>query len=901
MTVVFGPNEAGKSSLHAALYAGLCGIRRGKGQPRKEDQEFEDFHRPWDGTGHWEVGAVVTLGDGRRIELRHDLDGKVACRATDELGRDVSAGIMHDGAPDGSKWLGLDRRSFRSTACVRQADVLAILDDASQLQEELQRAAASAGKDETAARALALIDEFRREHVGRDQANSTKPLRRAREKLARAQTGLETANKEHEGLIDLATRADLAAAAEREAHLRVQLLEVAFARREASLLATKVERVRELSARFAAGAPPELPEDDELADAVARALQSWAERPSIPVFSGPTSEEFKAALDRLPALPEGDLEADPSVLDAFNSYQRAAQALELHQVSKPEEARSSRISVASEEELRVLARDVATVEPSLDAELEGKVAQLRQELDRSTRSRGRRRLLVVVAAIIAVAGVFGLVRGDTALGAGLLIVGLGGWIVLLATGGDVLRARQLEQLLALENTLGETRHAIAAAQETRGSAIKRAESLGLPFDPEALRQLAAGVAASERSMAEMSVWTDRRGALETSLRQSEAALRAALTARDEHPAEDLRQAMARYGAACARRAALSRNAAERPALESRLADRLMVEKAALDAARLRDTAERRLHEVAERCGLPESLCDTLVNELEQWRLSRQRQRRKLEADRSDWSTLEALVAGRTTQEIEREALEALHHAEEVGRGLDTSQVESILLDGNVQDRMAVLRAQLSESTRAAGELQGKLEEQQRRGRSVSEAEETLALAETEAARVQRLDEALLQTQEFLEKAQERVHRSIAPGLRETLNKFLSRATNGRYTESAVDPETLGVKIRAAGGNWRAANLLSQGTAEQVYLLLRIALVEHLTRPSGEVCPLIFDDVMVQSDELRKKALLKLLHEVSAGRQVILFTMEPSVADWARSNLREPDDLLISLDGSDIAA
>ena len=147
----------------------------------------------------------------------------------------------------------------------------------------------------------------------------------------------------------------------------------------------------------------------------------------------------------------------------------------------------------------------------------------------------------------------------------------------------------------------------------------------------------------------------------------------------------------------------------------------------------------------------------------------------------------------------------------------------------------------------------------------------------------------------------RVHRSIAPALREALNKWLRRVTNGRYTESVVDPKTLEVKVRAAGGNWRDADLLSRGTAEQVYLLLRIALVEHLTRPSREVCPLILDDVMVQSDETRKTALLELLHEVSAERQVILFTMEPSVADWARGHLRGPEDLLICLDGSDITA
>ncbi len=60
MALVFGPNEASKSSWHSALYAGACGIRRARGRPSAADQEFELRHRPWDG-GPWKVRAVVGL------------------------------------------------------------------------------------------------------------------------------------------------------------------------------------------------------------------------------------------------------------------------------------------------------------------------------------------------------------------------------------------------------------------------------------------------------------------------------------------------------------------------------------------------------------------------------------------------------------------------------------------------------------------------------------------------------------------------------------------------------------------------------------------------------------------------------------------------------------------------
>src|SRR5260370_40811751 len=43
LTVVYGPNEAGKSRWHAATYAPICGIRRWPVQPCLEERDCTDL------------------------------------------------------------------------------------------------------------------------------------------------------------------------------------------------------------------------------------------------------------------------------------------------------------------------------------------------------------------------------------------------------------------------------------------------------------------------------------------------------------------------------------------------------------------------------------------------------------------------------------------------------------------------------------------------------------------------------------------------------------------------------------------------------------------------------------------------------------------------------------------
>src|SRR2546428_10128574 len=137
---------------------------------------------------------------------------------------------------------------------------------------------------------------------------------------------------------------------------------------------------------------------------------------------------------------------------------------------------------------------------------------------------------------------------------------------------------------------------------------------------------------------------------------------------------------------------------------------------------------------------------------------------------------------------------------------------------------------------------------------VSHAEEEFRIAEEELANIRMLDDTLETTHLFLSQAHDSVHRDIAPFLAEVVRRWLPEITLGRYVDARVDSPTLRVQVCDQSGEWRDAARLSHGTADQIYLLLRLALGEYLTKPS-EVCPLILDDIKLQSDNRRKERIL----------------------------------------------
>ena len=99
---------------------------------------------------------------------------------------------------------------------------------------------------------------------------------------------------------------------------------------------------------------------------------------------------------------------------------------------------------------------------------------------------------------------------------------------------------------------------------------------------------------------------------------------------------------------------------------------------------------------------------------------------------------------------------------------------------------------------------------------------------------------------------------------------MSAVTDGRYEEILLNRD-FSAKARTEEDTIaRDSGYLSAGTVDLLYIAVRLAVCE-LALPSGEPCPLIIDDALVNLDDTRFEQAMKLLRKIAKERQVILFT------------------------------
>ena len=119
---------------------------------------------------------------------------------------------------------------------------------------------------------------------------------------------------------------------------------------------------------------------------------------------------------------------------------------------------------------------------------------------------------------------------------------------------------------------------------------------------------------------------------------------------------------------------------------------------------------------------------------------------------------------------------------------------------------------------------------------------------------------------------------FSPALGERAASIFTNLTGGRYNRVLLDRSMTPSAQQADQLSPHEAEQLSQGTADQLYLAVRLAICE-MVLPSDKAVPILLDDALVNFDDQRMAAALDYLLEVSARHQILLFTCQKREGDY----------------------
>jgi uncharacterized protein YhaN len=103
------------------------------------------------------------------------------------------------------------------------------------------------------------------------------------------------------------------------------------------------------------------------------------------------------------------------------------------------------------------------------------------------------------------------------------------------------------------------------------------------------------------------------------------------------------------------------------------------------------------------------------------------------------------------------------------------------------------------------------------------------------------------------------------------------------TDEDEEDQPIVVGVRPGGTPQLTIKQMSDGTADQLYLALRLAYLEQQLQ-QREPLPFILDDILVNFDDARAEATLRVLGELGSRTQVLLFTHHERNVDLATATV-----------------
>ena len=151
--------------------------------------------------------------------------------------------------------------------------------------------------------------------------------------------------------------------------------------------------------------------------------------------------------------------------------------------------------------------------------------------------------------------------------------------------------------------------------------------------------------------------------------------------------------------------------------------------------------------------------------------------------------------------------------------------------------------------------------------NLAKVEEELVNNKTKMSTLQNLNMSMNIAKEILSISYEKMKNTVTPRFTQELSKNISEITNGKYNKVMFNDEQ-GLLVETENGNYVQMSKLSIGTIDQLYLSLRLSMLEDL---SEEKMPIMLDEAFAYYDDERLENILKYLNEKTNNHQIIIFT------------------------------
>ena len=123
------------------------------------------------------------------------------------------------------------------------------------------------------------------------------------------------------------------------------------------------------------------------------------------------------------------------------------------------------------------------------------------------------------------------------------------------------------------------------------------------------------------------------------------------------------------------------------------------------------------------------------------------------------------------------------------------------------------------------------------------------------------------TKEYLSKAYAKMKNTVTPRFTKNLSETINEISDGKYNMVTINDES-GLIVENKRGEYISVERLSVGTIDQLYLSLRLSMIDEISK---ENMPVILDEAFAFYDDDRLENILKFLIKRSEKNQVIIFT------------------------------